>query len=91
MIKRLRIISWFSFCALIVLTRLVDSLWRFDWWEVVLSILAILSTINAAIIIYIEGVRPVPVGLVIFGLIFGQWWLVESVLMISFWYFRGFV
>ena len=67
-----------------------NSLWAIDSYWVLLSILGILSSFFAVRVIWYEGLRIRQLALVIAGMILGQWWLIEIIVVRILWTIRGF-
>ncbi|MHB8123840.1 MAG: hypothetical protein ACYDG4_17080 [Desulfuromonadaceae bacterium] len=91
----LRLFLWFSFATASLLTFLIRysplfypvyAIFRFKS----LPALGISCVILAAIILKYEGLRLRPVLGVVFGLVIGQLWFIEGLILILGWKFRGF-
>jgi hypothetical protein len=66
------------------------ALWAIDsYWEL-LSILGILSCILAIRVIWYTGLNFRPLALVIGGLVLGQWWFIEIIIVKVLWGLGGF-
>jgi len=88
---QLAIIIWGPFAASSLLTLLVyGTLWSEKWYWVCLSILGIICCVLAVRILIMTGLRAWPVVGIFFGLLIGQWWLVELIVVQILWYMGGF-
>lgn len=82
---------WVPFVFASVLTFLVyKTLWASDWYYAYLSLLGVLSAVMAARLFLQTGIERWPVAGVTIGLLFGQWWLVEALILRAFWRINGF-
>lgn len=82
---------WLPFAATSLLTLLIyTTLWAIGSYWALLSIFGIFCGVFAARIIARTGLRWWPVVWVAVGLIIGQWWLIELMIMQLFWKSKGF-
>jgi hypothetical protein len=77
--------TWGAFVLLNILTVLVYEFgWASDGYQYYLAILGTLTTIAAGWILFKAGLNWLSVLVIFIGLLIGQWWFLESVLMYSF-------
>jgi hypothetical protein len=85
-------LSWAMFCLLTILTSLVYEFgWAADNYQIYLSLLGIASLISATWLLFTVRLNWFSVLLVLIGLLAGQWWFAQGVLMRASWLFNGFV
>ena len=65
------------------------TLWATDWYWIYLSLLGTLSAGLAIAVLRQAGFRFLPVAGVIVGLLVGQWWFVQAVILQLFWRVGG--
>ena len=79
------------FATASLLTLLVyATAWRTEAYWLLLSALGILSGVLGITVLAHTGLRWKPIVAVIFGLIIGQWWLIELAAVQLIWSSRGF-
>ena len=66
-------------------------LWATEWYWGYLSVLGIISATLAIRFLIQKGLKLWPVVGVILGLMIGQWWLVEALILQVTWSLNGFV
>lgn len=66
------------------------TLWRTEWYVAWLSLLGLLNACLAISVVRRTGLKFLPMTGVIAGLLLGQWWLVQLVIVQFFWRLGGF-
>jgi uncharacterized membrane protein YqgA involved in biofilm formation len=83
--------TWAPFALASVLSLVAyKALWMSSTYLQILTCLAIASVILGGYAVWRTRLRAWSVAAVLIGLIIGQWWLVESILTLSLWRWRGF-
>lgn len=84
-------VLWVAFWLTAVLTWVADStLWMKEWYYIALSALGIVSLLIGVGIMAAKGRTRRSVILVVLGLVIGQWWLIEMLVVQTIWSIRGF-
>lgn len=84
-------VGWTTFVVAAVLTWLVYLQgWMIGPYYLLLSVLGLLNVGLGIWVVLMHGVGWRSVLLVIAGLLVGQWWFVQSVLVQGIWSIRGF-
>lgn len=84
--------TWGPFILLTLLTMLVyEFAWASDDYQRYLAVTGVLCVVAAAWVIYSTGFNWRSALFVLIGLLAGQWWFLESLLMQASWLFKGFV
>ena len=88
---RTNIGTWVGF-ALVSLASLVayKTAWSTSFYWVLLSGLAVIAVVMGLVVLRQTGVKPWPLVAVIGGLIVGQWWFIQWLLIVVFGKLRGF-
>lgn len=82
---------WFPFVAASVLSVVVYvRLWMTPWYGLLLVLLGVVSFVSAARVILHCGCRFWPLLAIAVGLVVGQWWLIERLLVWALWSISGF-
>ncbi len=88
---RLTALVWVPFALSSLGTSIAyRTLWRTEWYWIYLSLLGVLSLFFAALVLKRCGFKFLPLAGVIVGLLLGQWWFIQSVILQMFWHFSGF-
>lgn len=88
---RTKISLWAPFVIASLGTAIVYSTgWSIKPYWVVLSVLGVVSVILAARVLVHTRFKAWSVVLILAGLVAGQWWFVESLVMQAWWTLRGF-
>jgi hypothetical protein len=83
--------SWVPFaCASILSFVAYRTLSASEWYYALLWLLAGLSVVLAARLLFQAGFKAWPVAATAIGLLAGQWWLVEALILRAFWRLNGF-
>ncbi len=91
MSPNIRKVGWAIFCLFAILTQLASAhLWMLESYELVLSVLAVISAGLGFWILLTNRFAWRLVVLVMLGLVIGQWWLIELLTMMVFWSISGF-
>jgi hypothetical protein len=86
-----KVSRWLPFWVTSVIAFSVyKALWAIDSYWALLSILGILSCILAIRVIIYTGLNFRALALVIAGLVLGQWWFIEIIIVKILWGIRGF-
>lgn len=84
-------IIWAPFAIASALTFLVyRSLWALEWYWTVLSLLGGVCGILAIRILRQTGLHPWPILGVVVGLLVGQWWFIQTMVLQLLWRSNGF-
>lgn len=90
--KTQMIVLWGAFWLSAILTWVIYSGgWMMASYHVALSVLAIISACLAFWILKTNPFAWSSVALIVLGLVVGQWWLVEWLIVKILWSIRGFV
>ena len=90
-IDKLRKLIWVVFWLLAILTWIAScKLWMMPSYELILSGLAIANLCLALWLVVLSNYSWSAILLAIIGLGFGQYWLVETIVMFIIWKIRGF-
>jgi hypothetical protein len=82
---------WVAFFGASLLTVVVYRfLWSTAAYYLILSLLGVTSCLVAFLIMRKTGSKVWPIAAVTVGLLIGQWWFVENVVLRTFWHFGGF-
>ncbi|CAN7680731.1 hypothetical protein [Variovorax paradoxus] len=82
---------WIPFACVSALAFLVyRTLSASEWYYALLWLLAGLSAVFAARLLLQTGLRAWPVAATALGLLAGQWWLVEALILRALWRLNGF-
>jgi hypothetical protein len=82
---------WMPFVCASGLSILVSrALWNTSSYYMYLGVLGVVSVVLAARILFQAGTKVWPVAGVVAGLLLGQWWLVQAVLLRAFFRLSGF-
>lgn len=82
---------WGPFACASCLTILASrTLWNTNSYFTYLSLLGVVSVLLAARLLFQTGAKVWPMTAVITGLLVGQWWFVQSLILRSFFRFSGF-
>lgn len=85
------IVIWIVFWFIAILTWLVDAmLWMVKWQWFALLILGLCSVIISIKIFATTGFTRRSMVLVVAGLLLGQWWLIELLIVQVIWHTVGF-
>jgi len=83
--------TWGPFACASCLTSLAyKTLWDTQSYFTYLSLLGLLSLLLAARFLFQTGARAWPITGVTTGLLLGQWWFVQSLILRTFWSINGF-
>lgn len=81
---------WALFCGASLLTwAAYKTLWGTEWYLIYLSLLSTLSAGLAIAVLRQAGFRLLPLAGVVVGLLVGQWWFVQAVILRLFWRMGG--
>lgn len=84
-------VRWALFACASVLTWVAyKTLWAAEWYLAWLSLLGVLNAGLAIGVLKQTGLKFLPMTGVIVGLLLGQWWLVQFVILQIFWRVGGF-
>jgi hypothetical protein len=84
-------VRWASFACASLLTWIAyTTLWATEWYQAWLSLLCVLNVCLATWVLRRTGVNLLSMTGVIAGLLLGQWWLVQFVILQFFWRAGGF-
>jgi hypothetical protein len=88
---RANIGAWVGF-ILVSLASLVayKTAWATSFYWVLLNCLAVAAVVMGLVVLRQTGVKPWSLVVVIGGLLVGQWWLIQLLLIIAFGRLRGF-
>jgi hypothetical protein len=83
--------TWVGF-GLVSLASLVayKTAWAASFYWLLLSCLAVVAVVMGLVVLRQTGVRPWPLVAVVGGLVVGQWWLIQWLLIVAFGKLRGF-
>lgn len=82
---------WTPFALASLCTFLAyKTLWAIELYWVVLALLGALSCCLAARVLLRTGWKPLPLVGVVIGLIVGQWWLIQTLILQALWRINGF-
>ena len=88
---KIRVVSWLAFGVATVVTGFVASrLWMLPSYELLLSLLAIVSAGLGVWVLRTSNFSYRSVLLVALGLVIGQWWLTEKLILLIGWSVVGF-
>ena len=88
---RANIGTWVGF-GLVSLASLVvyKTAWSVSFYWLLLSCLAVAAVVMGLIVLRQTGVKPWSLAAVIGGLVVGQWWFIQWLLIVAFGKLRGF-
>ena len=90
-IFRSMVMVWALFASASLLTFCAyKTLWDTEWYRVFLSFLGILSGGLGVILLRQTGLKLLPLAGVAIGLLVGQWWLVQALVLQLSWRIGGF-
>jgi len=82
---------WAAFALASGLTALArESLAGSKWYYAILASLMAFSVVLAARLLRQTRLKAMPIAAVAIGLLLGQWWLVEALVLRAFWSINGF-
>jgi hypothetical protein len=82
---------WTAFAVMSVLTPIVyKTAYALPGYWVVLSCLGIAAFVFAAMALRYTGLKVWSVVAAVGGLLIGQWWLFQFLILMAFWKWRGF-
>jgi hypothetical protein len=85
------LVIWAPFIAASITTIVAShTLWATEWYRGYLAALGVLCCLLGARVLAKTGVRRGPLAGVSFGLLVGQWWLVQALILAFFWHSNGF-
>lgn len=82
---------WAPFaCACLLTFVAYKTLWATQWYWTFLSLLGVLSCLLAFRVLKKTGLKWWSIASVTIGLLMGQWWFVERLILRIFWQLNGF-
>jgi uncharacterized membrane protein len=82
---------WVGFVLVSLVSLVVyKTAWSVSFYWLLLSCLAVIAVVMGLVALRQTGVRPWSLVAVVGGLVVGQWWLIQWLLVVAFGKWRGF-